>query len=333
MSVARFYPYNVGLERLQLGLKPLTRGVAEREDGALEVSEEHEDPVRILCDVHVPAGLWNEVLAPEERHDPPTEIKLLCSSEQSRVRKAYNLAGDGLVGTAELEFRREQWRGKVELQAVVIRTRRARGDVSDYAFERGALLASSQVKALYFDYSEVPGDHLEVRWEKFSVSGRGPKEHLFALEVSGERPVVYLNEDVQGLRNVLDSTGTRGAKARVRDAINFMIAHQVWTSLLGIAFAQLAEVYRSSPDDTPEDLLQELVEWENRALRDWLPRLYADQTEHQRLKSLLNDLRAPDGWCSLMCRVSQAIQDRLQTYRGFDGLLRDCLDRVGEERQ
>jgi hypothetical protein len=333
MSVARFYPYKVGLERLQLALEPLTSGVVKRDDGSLEVFEEQEDLVRIRCDVHAPAGLWDEVLPPEERQNPPTDLKLVCRSEQSRVRGAYNLAGDGLAGTAELEFRRGQWRGKVELQAVVIRTRRASRDLPGYAFERGALLASSSIKALYIDRPEVPGDHLEVRWEKFSVTTRAPKEHLFALDVSGERPVIYLNEDVQGLRNVLDSTGTRGAKARVRDAINFMVAHQVWTSLLGIALAHLAEVYHGSPDNEPEDQLQELAEWEKRVLRDWLPYLYSDQTEHEALESLVKDSSGPEGWRHLMCRVPQAIQDRLRTNRAFEGLLRDCLDSLGEEPQ
>jgi hypothetical protein len=333
MSVARFYPYKVGLERLQLALEPLTRGVVKRDDGSLEVSEEHEDPVRIRCDVHAPAVLWDEVLPPEERHIPPTDLRLVCRSEQSRVREAYILAWDGLAGTTELEFSREQWRGKVELQAVVIRTLRGSQDRPEYAFERGALLASSSIKALYIDRPDVPGDHLEVRWERFSITARAPKEHLFALDVSGERPVIYLNEDVQALRNVLDSTGTRGAKARIRDAINFMVAHQVWTSLLGIALADLAEAYRGGPDNEPEDQLQDLVEWEKRVLRDWLPSLYPDQTEHQRLISLVKDSSRPDGWRHLMCRVPQAVQDRLRTYRGFEGLLRDCLDSLGGDSQ
>lgn len=337
MSVATFYPYRVTGERLQLDLEPLTPTVEKKASGSLYATARDLQEVSLRCHVSVPDGILQEVIPPSERRNPPVEIRLLCHSDEARIRTAYKLEGDLTVSFRELVFQRRDFRGRIDLEAVLVRTSSQASVAGGFAPEKGARLAWSEKRSVYFDPPPPPpGDHIDVRWENFSASTkswlRAHKGHLFALDWEAGRPVILLNADIQHLSQVLESTATVGPKARIRKAMHFLIAHQVWTSIIPIILAEL-----SIPEDTPvdrgvEDLLSELDGWKQNVLRSWSHYIYPDRDRTDALEELLRASRESNGWRDVMTRLANAIQERFSTYTSFSGLVQDCLARGAGER-
>lgn len=330
MSVATFYPYRVAGERLQLDLEPLMPAIDKKADGSLYATAPDLQEVAVRCNVSVPDRILQKVIPPAERRDPPVEVRLLCQSDEARIRRAYKLEGDLTASFRELVFQRAEFRGRIDLEAVLVRTSSLASVIIGFASEKGARLAWSQKRSVYFDPPPPPlGDYIEVRWENFSASTkswlRAHKGHLFALDWEKGRPVIVLNGDVPHLRQVLESEATAGPKARIRKATNFLIAHQVWTSIIAIVLAELSRPDEQQDDWTVEDRISGLDEWKQNVMRGWSPYIFPDRDKSDALEELVRAAKDTGGWREVMIRLANAIQERFSTYTSFRGLVQDCL--------
>ncbi len=325
----RFYPYRTAAGHMAFDLD-LPDGVDLRRtsNGTTIVAyEENLDAVTLHAAVCVTDAVFDSVLPPAERADPPVDIQLVYASRESRRRSSIFLPGDG-IHEGVLTLERRDWRGTVEIRALLVRTVAASEPSSGFAVDRGAGLAWSDTRSVLFDEPrQPPGDQLEVRWEKFAESAnparRRSADNIFALETGGERPVVFLNSGIPRAVDVLGSAGTHGTKARIRDATNFMIAHQVWSSLVATALAKVAAIERSGEQLDPEDLLGEVGDWEARVIRDWNRHLFPDLDPQGALEALLSAAGDPGEMQMIMTFLPGAIQKRFRTYRGFQGLVRE----------
>ncbi len=328
MSADRFYPYRVAAEQMLLDLSlPEGPDLRRTGDGSIVVYEEEPDVLKLNASVLIADSVFDWVLAPSERANPPVDVRLVCSSRESRRRSSISMPGDG-IHEGELTLERQDWRGIVEIRAVLVRTDTASKPSSGFAADRGASLAWSSSRRVLFDEPpQPPGDQLEVKWENFAESTNPARKRnaasIFALDTSGEQPVVFLNLGVHRAVDVLGSAGTHGRKARIRDATNYMIVHQVWTSLVGISLAKMAAIKNSGESVSSDDLLGEVGDWEARTLRDWSRHLYPDLDHEDALETLIKAADNPVETQEIMSFLPSAIQQRFRTFRGFEGLVRE----------
>jgi hypothetical protein len=329
MTVDRFYPYRTAAGQVAFEMD-LADGLVLRRtgDGSIVAYEEEPEAVTIMASVCVTDDVFDTVLPPAERDDPPVDIRLVYASRESRRRSSLSLPGDG-IHEGVLTLEREDWRGVVEIRAILVRTRTGPGSTPGFATDHGSLLAWSEPRRVLFDEpQQPPGDQLEVRWENFAESTnpwrRRNAASIFALDTGGERPTVFLNSGIPRAVDILGSAGSHGRKARIRDATNYMIVHQVWSSLLATALARIAAITRTDQGMSMEDLLGEVNDWEARILRDWSGYLYPDlDSGTAALEELLRAAGDPAETQTIMELLPNAIQQRFRTFRGFQGLVQE----------
>ncbi len=329
MNPDRFYPYRTAADEIRLEIDPEGADLPRGSDGSILAFADDGETVGVHISIAIPDSVFDKVVAPAERGNPPLDLQLLYQSVESRKRCVLSLPGDG-VHEGRLILRRRDWRGAVEMRAVLVRTADVDHGLAGYAGARGSLVAWSAPRRVVFDEPlQPPGGQLRVRWEKFSTSpSRWRREHadnLFALDTTGDLPVVFLNSAVSQAYPVLQSSGTRGRRARIRDATYSMIVHQVWSSLLAIALAELAQSMSLSEEESldPETRLEQIPTWQQSILRDWSTYLYPDRDPESALEELVSAGGDARKTGDVMSRLPNAIQKRLRTVRGFEGMVRE----------
>jgi hypothetical protein len=73
----------------------------------------------------------------------------------------------------------------------------------------------------------------------------------------------------------------------------------------------------------PEDRLGQIADWQQGIVRDWSGYLYPDRDPDSALQELVSAADNPGSMSDVMGRLPNAIQMRLRTVRGFQGLLRE----------
>ena len=117
----------------------------------------------------------------------------------------------------------------------------------------------------------------EFKWTSFSTpSVEGLREDEFFAIKWGARPIIWLNQDVENLENVLTSTANQGVVARTRDALNLTISLQA----LSVAISSCAHIARKLSSDNPDWSAEEVMEGlnpeEKMVLRSWIHVIDAD---------------------------------------------------------
>lgn len=332
MTVSRFYPYATVPEGVQLQLRTVEPSTAVADDGSLWAADDELAEVHLELAVSVDESVIEKVLPPHERQDPCTRLVLVARNTEGRRRQAFDVPDDGVVC---LDLARDEWVGLVELYATVARSQAAPSPTDGYASHSGALLAWSNPLHLRFDEpTERSGDLLPVRWVRFTELPdlQTRSRHLFALNPQNP-PELLLNADVLELRAVLDSKGTHGAKARIRDAVFMQLAHQVWTSLLVTALASLTAQADSSDEDPGDELLDDLAPWEAAVLRRWGAELFPEVEGDSVIPILVETAASSNASELFIVRIPNAIQKRVQSYKAFEGLVKDTGLRTALEGQ
>lgn len=332
MSPDHFYPYRTAAEQIRLEIDSQGTDIRKGGDGSLLAYEDGTEVVNVRLSIAIPDSVFEKVVAPAERAAPPLDVQVVYRGTESRKRGALSVPGDG-IHEGTLTLLRREWRGTVEVQAILVRTEDGDGLPDGFASARGALLAWSQPRRVLFDEPpQPPGGQLRVQWEDFGRSNsRWRRDHagdLFSLDTTGDLPVVFLNSGISQAYTVLQSSGTRGPRARIRDATYSMIVHQVWSSLLTIALAELARSADLPEEDRldPGERLGQIPGWQQSIVRDWSSYLYPDRDSESALTDLV--LAAGDAGriTDVMSRLPNAIQSRLRTVRGFEGLVRESAN-------
>jgi hypothetical protein len=325
MTTQRYLPYRTLGDRLSVHVESEAGELPFSPTGEVLGYELEDDPLRLLFRINDWRSDVDDVLPSAERKTPPVGALLVVRSDQSRRRFAIPIKDLECVH----EFQRREWRGSVSVEAVVVRQRDATDPDEGEARDKAALLAWSKPTVIHFDEpARPPGDRLEVKWEDFRNSPdawrRQHDDNIFALDLlSSERPIIRLNSALPNLKTVLNNAATHGRAARIRDATNFMIAHQAWTSLIASAMGSVREAHETSPNRPLEELLEELSDWEKRVLEDWARYVYPDHNTDDALDKILDACQAIDGVQVVMVRLANAIQTRFTTMKGFAGLVRD----------
>lgn len=337
MAVVRFYPHRTAPDQIRLTLDPASAGI-ERRQRSLVVTAQAPEEIRVAVRVVVPPSVYSKVLPDDEikTEAPPVHVALVYRSDSSRKRGLIKLGGDRGVYNYELTLTRGDWFGRVELQAVLVRAKRNDHASAGFAAERGVLLSWSEPWFIDFDPVPPPGEgsgFVIPIWENFEESSdswrRQHSDNLFAVDLSPEYPVLYLNSRFPKAYEVLNSQAQRGRKARARDLAFYLIAHQVWSSLLGVALVELTELVIGSEDTTPEELLGSLGQWQRQILQDWSQWLFPKDREEAvaELVSAVKNRSIHE----VMARLPNAIQERFTTFRPFKELFEEVVEGPNED--
>ena len=324
MSTTRFYPYRTAPDSIKLAVEPEGSELLRGNDQSLLIYDADNTAVTLRVSVTVPREVLTRVIAPEEFDIPPVKTVLIYKSVNSRRRGAWQLNGKGEEFECSLNLERKDWAGSVTVQAVLTRSS-ANGDLpSEYGADLGSLLAWSEPLRFLFDEPvSPPGNTMEISWIDFGEVEwlePGARQHLFALDTRGHAPQLLLNSAVTGLYSILNSRATHGHRARIRDATNYLITHQIWTSLISMSLRQLADTSELG-EGTGPDLDDMGVEWQQHILLQWAQWIFPELDRDGSLGELISSSRTPTGFQNIMSRVPNAIQSRFQTRRGFDGLV------------
>jgi hypothetical protein len=254
------------------------------------------------------------LLPAAECADPPVRIVAVATDRGGWYRTTCELTPgrDGYAGVLSLAGADST--GEVTVEAIVVRTRdAATGSDETFASHAGMRIADAPpLRVLTRDPSRVPGGALDVRWEDFRTSAHPERarhsERLFHLETL-EPPVLWLNRADEDLVAVLESKGTRGPRAVMRDLVNQAIAMPVWYAL----------VHRASMSITRnEDGHPTVAEgWRRGLLARIAPRLHPGVGKDAAYRRLLEDFLDGDELDasareSLTERMVLALQDELK---------------------
>lgn len=288
----RFLPYRY--EPFGLEVTPL-RSVLDktREVKALsaerclvDLVEERFETATIDLGVKLAPNLIASVFPPEEHSKPPGRLILALRCAPVRLRQVQIVAEAPLreQGFAtKLTLRRSDLRGSLEIIPFLVRAAPAAREAPGLASVGGARLASGRPWEVRIDLlREIAGQYLEVAYVSFREQGRERfpwPENLYKLDCDTPSPILLLNSDHERIAEVLNSKGTVGARARIREVLFDAISHAVWTRL----FLKAAHDVRDG--DEPR------YEWENAVLSRLLPAAYPEHADREsRIAALRADL-------------------------------------------
>ena len=320
----RFLPYAYGERRLGHVVSGVRAGgealdldaVYSDERRELDLRDHAGDTKPVAVEVELDGAdetLFQLVLPEGEIEDPPVRFVVVAQDDGGWYRTTAPLQSvDGaLRGVVELVPADST--GVLTVEAIAMRTAPVSAAAPRFASKRGMRLASSHPLTIRTrELVATPGGTLDVRWEDFTESTHPERkrrpERIFYLEVTSEPPVLWLNAGVVDLRAVLDSKGTRGQRAVIRDLIYRTIALPAWYALVHVASLSVTQDEESRPT-VPDG-------WRRGLLARIAPRLepgVGRETAYGRLLERLWALRheeEQDG-AELIERMVAAIEDEL----------------------
>ncbi len=261
---------------------PTSRTLDLREFGG------HAQPVVIR--LHTPAldaELVRTLVPKRELADPPVRLVAVATDAGGWYRTTGVLApaDEGYAG--KLELVPADSTGHIDIEALVVRREDADRGSRGFATRAGMRVASSSpIRVLTREPTAMPGGALDVRWEDFRTSAHPERKRgssrIFYLETTLDPPVLWLNRANPDLVAVLESKGTRGSKAMVRDLLNQAIAQPVWYALVHTASMAVTRD-EDGAATVPEG-------WQRGILARIAPRIHRGVGKESAYRQLLEDL-------------------------------------------
>jgi hypothetical protein len=304
--------------------------ILDKEEELEEVNEERRlislenrtdwNKVTIRGDIEIGQDVIDDVIPMEERLQPPVELYLTTWCESTYLRERV-IVETSLVepGTYDFEvtLERDHLRNTAVLKPYLARTKESEVESDEFATTEGARLASSRPWELRVDISQGPsGDYLEVLYDSFEEKEYLPdKKRVYHLDFrEAKSPTLWLNSDHEKITRVLDSRGSHGPEARVRDVFFDNISQSVWTQLIVRAATDI--------DDEGEGR----YEWEKGVLKRFVDDIYPDMEGAEARKKLGQDVMSDEELPELLERIDGALQDRLDIHDHMTKATEEALD-------
>lgn len=321
-----FFPYNYLDEESSLDVvKVVVDGVeqsevVQRPSLAIDmVGQPDWVTIATTVEMDIPQDDIATVIPPAELGTRPYKVILVlhCMSVDGRQtvsRSAHELQqgiSDGLWrGTFELK--RRDVGGIIRIRGFAVRSSELPSVAPGFASEIGARLVSSKEWTLLIDRPQAPpGEALDIRWESFRSSAiaslRDVSTAVYALNLDDtEHPILYLNEDVQDLKAVLNSAASSGRTSVIRDTVFCSIAQPVWLSLI------LAAAIGSDDDAPPEQ------GWRASVLRRVAKVVFSNDPPEVGMKQIIRLAKEPEDVPYLIQRLLPAVQTMLYLAKHTD---------------
>ena len=222
----------------------------------------------------------------------------------------------------DLQLTLAKFSGQIEIQPLVVSNADVLTDHNRLVpIRRGSILGWSDPIVIDLDKTHTGiGAIFEIKWKSFSEDP--VLADSFFSTAWSSNPVLYLNEDHEELKTVLMSEATHGPVARLRDVVNSLVAHQVVSSALTAA---LAEIFQLSQNQDPSEILENLSPQNEAVLRQW-GWMLSQRSEVTRLDDIVADLveeiESPMGEIIVDAMVVR-IQQEFRTEKAVLNLVRE----------
>lgn len=276
------------------------------------------DTVLVFGQLHLPKDTIEAVFPSKEREDPPAKlyVAIRCHETIYRDRTVVSSAPTN-PGTHDVQIRlpKEKLRGTVELRPYLVRAE-DRDDDGQFASKKNFRVASGNRYELVIDQQadeEPPA--IDGENVSFSQASHLPDgEKLYYLDFRNEkRPKLWINADHPRISDVLQSRGSVGAEARMRDVILDEISYGVWTQLLVRAGSGIDENGNVEYD------------WQQTVLETFVRNLYDIDDLSEAIHRFRQDLQNPDSLSYLMGRIDQELQEYIDHRTQLINLMEEGL--------
>jgi hypothetical protein len=313
----RFLPYRyarggVDLQILRCELDHRQSVDPDRDARVLDL-ESTWSTARLSLEAVVPASVCAEVV-PGAPSPNDVEVLVVIQCPSTLWRRGTPVAVNRFDAplSFDISLARDDLAGSARIRGYLIRRTqgsRQRG----FASVRGTRVADSGEWDLRIDLKrEARGDYLDVRYRRFSEDRMIPvrdRKNLYFLQLDVDSPILWLNADHQSICGILDSQGTVGRQARLREALFDQITYAVWTQL----FLQAARNYVELEDFAHE--------WEEPVLDLVLKDAYPEvKSASERRDHLGDDWRDPT---QVLRRLDAALQRREGLVTHLEKLIRE----------
>jgi hypothetical protein len=210
----------------------------ERKLVELENYRNYSD-LTVYLDFDISRENLKDIVPENERNDLPLSLIIVSRCTRTSQREALfkkdieDLDPDDEI---KIELERHKYRGKSEIKPYIVRNEEREG-VDNFANLKSSKVASGRSWELRFDtFDRVGSSGLEVEWNDFSdpeLEMPVTEDMLYHLNMKNEvNPVLHLNSSSNEVKRVMESEGTRGPDARMRDVFFNSIISPVYMELL-----------------------------------------------------------------------------------------------------
>ncbi|MFD8804755.1 hypothetical protein [Streptomyces sp. NPDC059597] len=251
---------------------------------------------------NAPDAAWSDLEVLAVLTDGETNIRTSVRLEQDRA--------DGRDWSGSLEVFRDDHAGRASLTVHAVAT------VDGI---RGRAVAETDRTWVIDTISDEPVRGLQLDVQKASFS-RTSREWLHAyadapwlVDTSARVPTVFVNTDVEGVMDLLDSGGS-GVESKVRDLLVAQMSTDVWTAVFHAAVGDL-EVESGGAPVFPTD-------WKGEVLREMLPDVVPGAHVEQALREVHRRRTGDAGWAELQTRIHYAAVRRADATKALGNAIR-----------
>lgn len=330
-------PWDPTQEKLDFGrwFKPEAKDETQL---TIDLSREDVPPWRSLhltLEANLPPEELGNILpqASSAKDNTLLLVSVQCPGTMLRQVVGLSPVSDGRW-RADFTLRRSDVRGTVRFRCRLVRRTEIPESVEangiPVARHRAAVIAEARDISLAIDESHRPiGGSLKIRWEDFRRSANSwRRDHpadVFHLEPYGSEPTLWLNSRYEKLRAALHSRTTYGADAAVRYLGNALLAQTAWVQLF------IASLGGAMKDETLDSVELPPEGWKRGVISKFLPRMFPETPDSDRLARALDELTSPDQIGSVVSLLGTAAQEVMTTYRHVEAAIRAAEHSKGGE--
>ncbi|MFE5489224.1 hypothetical protein ACFQ7Z_04590 [Streptomyces virginiae] len=256
---------------------------------------------------------------------PWSDLRVLAvlTDGETNVRTSAHLTLDAEEGrdwSGSLEVFRDDHLGRASVAVYAI------GTVEGV---RGRSITETDRHWIIDTVSDEPvrGFQLDVQKAPFKRSSRewlqAYADAPWVVDTSARVPTVFVNTDLEGVIDLLDSNGS-GVDSKVRDLLVAQMATDVWTAVFHSAIGDL-EVEPGGGPVFPTD-------WQGEVLREMLPDVIPGVHVEEALRQVHRRRTGESGWVELQTRIHYAAVRRADATKALALVIRS-LEQMNRERE
>ncbi|EJN57558.1 hypothetical protein [Halogranum rubrum] len=270
--------------------------------------------------LRLPEETAQAVFPQDERVQPPAKLYVTIRCHETIYRDRVVIS-EAPTAPGEydvtLEVPKNTVRGTVELRPYLVRTESySREEPTDYADQKNFRVASGTLYYVVVDRHEEE-EHAAIDGERvrFSQNAHLPDGNkLYYLDFRNEsRPKLWINSDHPRIAEVLQSRGSVGAEARMRDVILDQVSYGVWVQLL---------IRAGSTVDAEGEVEHE---WQEMVLQTFARNLYDTSDVSEATHRLRDDLSDPQTLPHLIQRIDSELQEYINPREQLIHLMEEGL--------
>lgn len=309
-----------GGEKTDIDLRPgqgeidIAPALAPAEDEKVPQWEE----VTLQGELEISEETVEAVFPEDERSLPPAKLYVTVRCHETIYRSRVLVSeSDTTPGTYEVEIplRKDDLRGTVELRPYLVRTE-DQDENREYATKENFRVASGKIynvvldRALDEEPPAIDGERIDFSQASHLPGG----DKLYYLDFRNEsRPKLWINSDHPRITEVLQSRGSVGAEARMRDVVLDEVSYGVWVQLIvraGTAIDENGEVEH---------------EWQQTVLETFARNMYGVSDLEEATRRLRSDLSETDALPHVIQRIDNELQEYIDPRTQLINLMEEGL--------